>query len=181
MTPVTFPGHNPPNVDFDSRQRNNQQNVCASGQKMKIRGSAIPRWLLLWLVPIVLPLFLSPNGARAETGVPFLVKDVDPTTRNSSLNAAIGALGRLFVGINDPASSSKLELGDLVKTIVTVTKKDDALWLPPQAIRTFEGRKFVVIKEGAGQRRVDVKTGIESQDRVEILDGLTAGQQVLGQ
>jgi multidrug efflux pump subunit AcrA (membrane-fusion protein) len=38
-----------------------------------------------------------------------------------------------------------------------------------------------VIKEGAGQRRVDVKTGIESQDRVEILDGLTAGQQVLGQ
>jgi hypothetical protein len=34
-----------------------------------------------------------------------------------------------------------------VKTIVTVTKKDDALWLP-QAIRTFEGRKFVVIKEG---------------------------------
>ena len=29
-----------------------------------------------------------------------------------------------------------------------------------------------MIKEGAGQRRVDVKTGIESVDRVEILDGL---------
>ena len=103
-----------------------------------------------------------------------------PTTIPTGTNAA-DVDKSTVVSINDPAKASKLELGDLVKTIVTVTKKDDALWLPPQAIRTFEGRKFVVIKEGAGQRRVDVKTGIESVDRVEILDGLTAGQQVLGQ
>ncbi len=85
------------------------------------------------------------------------------------------------VGVNDPAKAATLQLGDLVKVTVIVTRKDEALWLPPQAIRTFEGRRFVVVKEGAGQRRVDVKIGIESLDRVEILDGLTLGQQVLGQ
>ena len=51
----------------------------------------------------------------------------------------------------------------------------------PAAIRTFEGRKFVVIQENAGQRRVDVKLGIEGEDRVEIASGLTEGQIVVGQ
>jgi len=103
-----------------------------------------------------------------------------PTTVAAGVNAA-DVDKSTVVGLDDASKAAALELGDLVKVTVIVTKKDDALWLPPQAIRTFEGRRFVVIKEGAGQRRVDVKTGIESVDRVEILDGLTAGQQVLGQ
>jgi multidrug efflux pump subunit AcrA (membrane-fusion protein) len=54
------------------------------------------------------------------------------------------------------------------------------LWLPPQAIRTFEGRKFVVVQEGDAQRRVDVKIGVEGEDRVEIVEGLNEGQVVVG-
>jgi len=72
------------------------------------------------------------------------------------------------------------ELGDLVRVIVILERKADVLWLPPQAIRTFEGRKFVVIQEDTGQHRVDVKVGIESDDRVEILEGVTEGQVVVG-
>jgi multidrug efflux pump subunit AcrA (membrane-fusion protein) len=60
-------------------------------------------------------------------------------------------------------------------------RKDNVLWLPPQAIRTCEGRKFVVVQEGDAQLRVDVKVGIESEDRVEIEEGLTDGQIVVGQ
>jgi len=126
-----------------------------------------------------MPAKLSLSSRPSETFDGSIAR-LPPTTIPTGANAA-DVDKSTVVGINDPAKAGKLELGDLVKTIVTVTKKDDALWLPPQAIRTFEGRKFVVIKEGAGQRRVDVKTGIESQDRIEILDGLTAGQQVLGQ
>ena len=55
------------------------------------------------------------------------------------------------------------------------------LWLPPQAIRTFEGRRFVVVQDGDAQLRVDVTIGIESDDRVEIEEGLTEGQTVIGQ
>jgi len=72
--------------------------------------------------------------------------------------------------------------GDLVKVIVTLQRKDDVLWLPPAAIRTFAGRKFVVIQEADGhQRRVDITVGIESSDRVEIVEGLQEGQVVIGQ
>jgi len=53
------------------------------------------------------------------------------------------------------------------------------LWLPPQAIREFGGRKFVVLQEGDVQRRVDVKVGVVSDDRVEIITGLNEGQVVV--
>ncbi len=80
------------------------------------------------------------------------------------------------------ASSDEVdfELGDLVRITVELEKKEDALWLPPQAIRTFEGRTFVLIQEGDVQRRVDVSLGIRGDDRVEILEGLTEGQVVIG-
>lgn len=68
---------------------------------------------------------------------------------------------------------------DLVRVVVVLEKKDAALWLPPQAVRNFEGRKFVVVKDGDGQRRVDVKVGITGADRVEILEGLEEGQVVV--
>jgi membrane fusion protein, macrolide-specific efflux system len=74
-----------------------------------------------------------------------------------------------------------LKPGDLVKVVVTLQQKDNVLWLPPAAIRTFSGRKFVVVDENGNQRRIDITTGIETTDRVEILDGLTEGQVVLGQ
>ena len=81
----------------------------------------------------------------------------------------------------DDTKGRQLESGQLAKVRVIIEKKDDALFLPPQAIRTFEGRRFVVVQDEEGrQRRVDVKVGIVSPDRVEILEGLEAGQVVIG-
>lgn len=74
-----------------------------------------------------------------------------------------------------------LKMGDLVKATVVLERKADVLWLPPAAIRIFSGRKFVLVQEGARQRRVDVILGIESQERVEILSGVTEGQIVIGE
>lgn len=74
-----------------------------------------------------------------------------------------------------------LKMGDLVKTTVVLERRADALWLPPAAIRTFSGRKFVLVQEGARQRRVDVTLGIEGQERVEVVSGVTEGQIVIGE
>lgn len=85
------------------------------------------------------------------------------------------------VALDLSGRSVDFELGDLTRVTVILEEKDDVLWLPPQAVRTFEGRRFVVIQDGEAQRRVDVKVGIEGEDRVEIEDGLTEGQVVIGQ
>ncbi len=74
-----------------------------------------------------------------------------------------------------------LELGELATVIIMLEQKDNALWLPPAAIRTFQGRDFVVIQDGDVQRRVDVKLGIKGEDRVEVLEGVQEGQVVVGQ
>jgi multidrug efflux pump subunit AcrA (membrane-fusion protein) len=76
---------------------------------------------------------------------------------------------------------SGLQLGDLARVTIVLEEKDDVLWLPPAAIRTFQGRKFVIVQEEDRQRRVDVEIGIESDDRVEIVEGLEEGQIVVGQ
>jgi len=80
----------------------------------------------------------------------------------------------------DDKTRSGFGNGELVRITLTLEQKKDMLWLPPAAIRSFEGRKFVVVQENAAQRRVDVKIGIDSADRVEILSGLTEGQIVVG-
>jgi multidrug efflux pump subunit AcrA (membrane-fusion protein) len=92
--------------------------------------------------------------------------DPDEEDRNTHLDVDFGTL--------------EVETGDLVRATVVLEQKDGVLWLPPAAIRTFEGRKFVVALEGAAQRRVDVTLGIESEERVEIVDGLEEGLVVIG-
>lgn len=74
-----------------------------------------------------------------------------------------------------------LDFGDLARIVVTLQHKDNILWLPTQAVRTFQGRRFVVVQDGNKQRRADVKLGITGSDRVEIVDGLKEGQVVVGQ
>ena len=79
---------------------------------------------------------------------------------------------------SDPAGDG-IKLGDLVNLTIVLEKKENVLWLPPQAIRNFEGRRFVIVQDSAAQRRVDVKVGIEAIDRVEIIDGLIEGDLVI--
>jgi multidrug efflux pump subunit AcrA (membrane-fusion protein) len=86
---------------------------------------------------------------------------------------------RVHISLVDP-EGAELEVGDLVKVTVLIERSDDALYLPPAAIRTFEGRKFVMVKAGDRLQKVDVKLGIEGEDRVEILDGLEEGQIIEG-
>jgi macrolide-specific efflux system membrane fusion protein len=83
------------------------------------------------------------------------------------------------VAFVNPSDLSQYEMGDLVQVSVVIIEHKNVLWLPPQAVRIFEGRRFVVVQEGDIQRRVDVRIGIVSEDRVEILEGLTEGQVVV--
>lgn len=75
----------------------------------------------------------------------------------------------------------ELRMGDVAKVSVLLNKADDTLFLPPAAVRNFEGRNFVVVESDGRQRRIDVEVGIVGQDRIEILEGLQEGDVVIGQ
>jgi RND family efflux transporter MFP subunit len=98
--------------------------------------------------------------------------------------------GGKIEGVQDEDTSTRITLeksptelgmavGDRVRITIELERSTDTLWLPPQAVRTFEGRNFVVVQEGGGQRRLDVTIGIRSDERLEILDGLSEGQTVI--
>ena len=77
-------------------------------------------------------------------------------------------------------AEARLRLGDPVRLTVVLERKDDVLWLPPQAIHTVDERRFVVVKDGDALLQVDVTLGIQGDDRIEIVEGLIEGQIVIG-
>jgi multidrug efflux pump subunit AcrA (membrane-fusion protein) len=80
----------------------------------------------------------------------------------------------------DPADIADFETGDLVVLDLILAQHDETLWLPPAAVRDFQGRNFVVIQDGDTQRRVDVQLGIQSSSRIEIVEGVEEGNVVVG-
>lgn len=102
-----------------------------------------------------------------------------PTTLTSTSSSveADPAIHVSFPALGD----RQLDVGDIAQVLLTLEQKPDALWLPPQAVRSFDNRRFVVVQDGTRQRRVDVKVGIVTLDRIEILEGLKEGDVVIGQ
>lgn len=79
------------------------------------------------------------------------------------------------------ADDVKLEVSRLARCITVLGEAQDVLWLPPQAVRTFQGRRFVVLQGDNGARqRMDVEVGLESDERVEIKRGVKQGDVVVG-
>ena len=102
-------------------------------------------------------------------------------TQSSATQATNGASvdNTTRVALDNPESIKGFRLGDLVQVTVVKESKQNVLWLPPQAIRSFEGRNFVVIRTDNLPKRVDVRLGIKNEEQVEILSGLEEGQTAI--
>jgi RND family efflux transporter MFP subunit len=87
--------------------------------------------------------------------------------------------GSVQVELDQPPAQLGYEVGDMVSASIILEHREDALWLPLQAVREFEGRYFVIVREGDLERRVDVSVGILDEDRIEIKDGLREDQVVV--
>jgi hypothetical protein len=70
--------------------------------------------------------------------------------------------------------------GSLVEITMPLQVRQNVLWLPPAAVRTFQNRTFVVIQTPDGQQVADVEIGLRTPDRVEIISGVAEGDVVVG-
>ncbi|HJQ13586.1 MAG TPA: efflux RND transporter periplasmic adaptor subunit [Anaerolineales bacterium] len=86
----------------------------------------------------------------------------------------------LHIVLDSQPSASTYQTGDSVTVSVLLASKEDALWLPPDAIRSAGGRTFVIVNSENGPQRIDVELGLQTRDRVEIVSGLEEGQVVVG-
>jgi membrane fusion protein, multidrug efflux system len=122
-----------------------------------------------------MPVLIKTNGGseRDTTGVVRSLPSVD-ARGTSDENDPI-----LHIQMDESPTELGYEMLDLVKVDVIVEKSLNTLWVPPQVIRAFNNRSFVVVQDDNIQRRVDVKLGVTGDERVEILEGLTEGQIVV--
>jgi multidrug efflux pump subunit AcrA (membrane-fusion protein) len=79
------------------------------------------------------------------------------------------------LSIRKPANSPALLPGMSADAEVTVYEKPEALLVPKAALKREGDRDLVTMKDG---KAVAVKTGRQEGDRVEILEGLKAGDEI---
>jgi multidrug efflux pump subunit AcrA (membrane-fusion protein) len=148
----------PSQLEVASELSAEQMKQLAEGQPVEINTLSRPDVVM----PAIIRLMPAPYGSGGSGAV----QEQDRTTRFKILDLM----------------GQEVEAGvTIVKIRIVLEHKDNVLWLPPEAVRSFEGRRFVVVREGERERRVTVKTGIETEDKIEILEGVKEGDVIVGQ
>jgi multidrug efflux pump subunit AcrA (membrane-fusion protein) len=109
---------------------------------------------------------------QPETRVQCIIRQLPLSSREADQTVRVAA------------SLEGVELGGLVDINMPLQIAENVLWLPPEAIRTFQGRTFVIILTTDGERAVDVQLGLQTTERVEILEvegSVQEGDIVVGQ
>lgn len=81
--------------------------------------------------------------------------------------------------IEVPNPGYRLKPGMYARVRLTAQRKADALTVPRTAVVDSEGRRGVFLPDGQSAKFQPVQTGLQDNDRVEIVEGLTDGQRVI--
>jgi multidrug efflux pump subunit AcrA (membrane-fusion protein) len=148
----------PTELEFAATLNGDQMRQLTEGQPAEIR--------LLTRPDLVLPALIRQMPAPYGSGGSGSVRERDQTTRFQVADT----------------HGQTLTAGTTVGRIsIVLERKEQVVWLPPEAVRSFEGRRFVVVRDGEREVRRTVRTGIETETQVEILEGVAAGDIVVGQ
>lgn len=73
----------------------------------------------------------------------------------------------------------RLLSGQFVDMEIITQRRTEALAVPQKAVVSFNGEAAIWVVNGSNAQRRRVTTGMMSRDRIEIIDGLKAGDQVI--
>lgn len=105
---------------------------------------------------------------RPESSVQCVVRRIPSSSQDADQTTRIAA------------SLEEAQDGQLITVQMPLQVREDVLWLPPVAIRTFQNRTFVVLETPDGPRSVDVEIGLQTDERVEIISGVNEGDVIQG-
>jgi HlyD family secretion protein len=105
---------------------------------------------------------------QPETAVQCVVRQIPLSNRDADQTTRVAA------------SLDNAQDGQLITIQMPLEVRENVLWLPPAAIRTFQNRTFVVLETPDGPRSVDVQIGLQTDERVEMISGVNEGDVVQG-
>lgn len=92
----------------------------------------------------------------------------DPATRTAAMEIEV------------PNPGFRLKPGMYARVRLTVERRENALTVPRGSVVDTEGKRGVFLVEGGQTARFrEIQTGLQDNDRVEILNGLTDGERVV--
>ena len=97
----------------------------------------------------------------------FVDSVVDPDTRTVKVRTEVA----------NPDGRLKPDMFANVQIVTDVNRA--AISIPQSAVLNDEGKSIVFVAEGDGYKKRQVQPGIQNNDRVEIVDGLSAGDKVV--
>jgi cobalt-zinc-cadmium efflux system membrane fusion protein len=97
----------------------------------------------------------------------FVDSVVDPETRTVKVRTEVA----------NPDGRLKPDMFANVQIVTDLNRA--AISIPQSAVLNDEGKSVVFVAEGNGYKKRQVQAGIQNNDRVEIVDGLSAGDKVV--
>lgn len=99
------------------------------------------------------------------------------TPRNAPSDLPAEVRNLVLISVDAPPES--LSRGQMGTALMVADSREDVIVLPADAVHSYMNRKFVfVIEDGLRVERT-VETGLSTMTRVEIIDGLDVGEQVV--
>ncbi|MGE0464722.1 MAG: efflux RND transporter periplasmic adaptor subunit, partial [Vicinamibacterales bacterium] len=93
---------------------------------------------------------------------------LDPATRTATMEVEI------------PNVDYRLKPGMYARVALTIEERENALLVPKVAVVDLEGRRGVFVADAENKARfIPVKLGLEDAERIEIVEGLKAGDQIV--
>lgn len=125
-------------------------------------------------------LYLS---SESEEGWPvtFLPNFLPITQSENTTASVLPTADYFYFEVPEDTATEELTIGRSVFINVILGRKDDALLLPPAAIREYKGLYFVIVQDGDRRRRVEInELGLQATDRWEVIADLQEGDQIVG-
>lgn len=132
----------------------------------------------------------------AEQDLPYIHRGTPVTITSQAMYRSLeGEVTSLFHAVDPKSRTGVVEVllknpdgdrllpGTFVVGVFALRQEEDVLWVPKTALVTYYDEPTLwLVEEKAGQKvavRRRVETGAESNERLEISDGLSAGDQVI--
>jgi HlyD family secretion protein len=116
-------------------------------------------------------LFLSTDSEQSWP-VTFLPNFL-PITQTANTASLVPTADFFYFDIPEENADEQFTVGRSVFLTIILGRKDNALLLPPAAIREYKGLFFVIVQDGERRRRVEInEIGLKSPDRWEVIADL---------
>lgn len=112
--------------------------------------------------------------AKTDTANPM--NPTNPTNPDSNIERVEDFV---IIELEKPIDTS-INRGTPANISIVVNRIENAIVIPPAALRTIGNRTYVQVIDENGKREVDVEVGQQTSTEVEIKQGLTVGQKVVG-